>query len=35
MHSGDGLHEEMDLRAIACFDQALADFDQARSGTIR
>jgi hemoglobin len=25
MHSGNGLHEEMDQRAIACFDQALAD----------
>jgi hemoglobin len=25
IHSGDGLHEEMDQRAIACFDQALQD----------
>ncbi len=25
MHSGKGPHEEMDRRAIACFDQALAD----------
>lgn len=25
MHSGNGEHEEMDNRAIACFDQALAD----------
>jgi hemoglobin len=25
MHSGKGEHEEMDRRAIACFDQALAD----------
>ena len=24
-HSGNGLHEEMDQRAIACFDQALHD----------
>jgi hemoglobin len=24
-HSGNGPHEEMDLRAIACFDGALAD----------
>jgi hemoglobin len=24
MHSGNGLHDEMDRRAIACFDQALA-----------
>ena len=25
MHSGNGEHDEMDRRAIACFDQALAD----------
>lgn len=25
MHSGNGPHEEMDRRAIDCFDQALAD----------
>ncbi len=25
MHSGNGAHEEMDRRAIACFDQALTD----------
>lgn len=25
MHSGNGPHEEMDRRAIACFDQAMAD----------
>ena len=25
IHSGHGRHEEMDRRAIACFDQALAD----------
>jgi hemoglobin len=25
MHSGNGPHEEMDRRAILCFDQALAD----------
>ncbi|MGC2175131.1 MAG: group II truncated hemoglobin [Acidimicrobiales bacterium] len=25
MHSGNGEHREMDERAIACFDQALAD----------
>ncbi|BFU45022.1 group II truncated hemoglobin [Krasilnikovia sp. MM14-A1004] len=24
-HSGNGVHEEMDRRAIACFDRALAD----------
>jgi hemoglobin len=25
IHSGNGLHEEMDRRAIACFDQAMED----------
>jgi hemoglobin len=25
IHSGNGVHEEMDQRAIACFDQALHD----------
>jgi hemoglobin len=25
IHSGNGIHEEMDQRAIACFDQALED----------
>jgi hemoglobin len=25
MHSGNGPHQEMDLRAVACFDLALAD----------
>jgi hemoglobin len=25
IHAGNGPHEEMDLRAIACFDQALRD----------
>ena len=25
LHSGNGAHEEMDERAIACFDQAMAD----------
>jgi hemoglobin len=25
LHSGNGPHEEMDRRAIACFDQAMAD----------
>jgi len=25
IHSGNGLHEEMDRRAIACFDQSLDD----------
>ncbi len=27
MHSGNGPHEEMDRRAIACFDQALDDIE--------
>ena len=25
LHSGNGLHEEMDLRAVACFEGALQD----------
>jgi len=29
MHSGNGLHEEMDRRAIQCFDQALDDIELA------
>jgi hemoglobin len=29
-HSGNGVHEEMDQRAIACFDQALDDIGLAR-----
>lgn len=31
MHSGNGAHEEMDQRAIACFDQALEDIGIARN----
>ncbi len=31
MHSGNGPHEEMDQRAIACFDRALDDIGIARS----
>jgi hemoglobin len=27
MHSGNGPHEEMDRRAIACFDQAMQDME--------
>lgn len=27
LHSGNGLHEEMDRRAIDCFDQAMDDVD--------
>jgi hemoglobin len=35
MHSGNGPHEEMDRRAIACFDQALEDAGLARDDGLR
>ncbi len=35
MHSGNGPHEEMDQRAIACFDQALLDVGLARDERLR
>jgi hemoglobin len=35
MHSGNGPHEEMDERAIACFDQALVDVGLAADERIR
>jgi hemoglobin len=35
MHSGHGEHEEMDQRAIACFDQALADAGLAANCELR
>ena len=35
MHSGNGEHDEMDRRAIACFDQALADAGLAADATLR
>jgi hemoglobin len=35
IHSGNGAHEEMDRRAIACFDQALADTGLAVDGSLR
>ena len=35
MHSGNGPHEEMDLRAIACFDQALLDVGLAGDERLR
>jgi hemoglobin len=35
MHSGNGPHEEMDRRAIACFDQALADVGLDRDERLR
>jgi hemoglobin len=35
IHSGNGPHEEMDRRAIACFDQALEDVGLARDERLR
>lgn len=35
IHSGHGLHEEMDARAIACFDRALEDVGLAVDPTLR
>jgi hemoglobin len=35
IHSGNGPHEEMDHRAIACFDQALVDADLADDERLR
>ena len=35
IHSGNGAHEEMDRRAITCFDQALADTGLATDGRLR
>ena len=35
IHSGNGVHEEMDQRAIACFDQALDDVGLARHDELR
>lgn len=35
MHSGNGVHEEMDRRAIACFDQALEDTGFASDAALR
>jgi hemoglobin len=35
MHSGNGPHEEMDRRAIACFDQALVDVGLADDDSLR
>jgi hemoglobin len=35
IHSGNGLHEEMDQRAIACFDQALEDSGLAGNERLR
>ena len=35
MHSGNGEHEEMDRRAIACFDLALEDVGLAKNDALR
>src|SRR6266702_2927990 len=35
VHSGNGEHDEMDRRAIACFDHALADVGLADDGALR
>ena len=35
LHSGNGVHEEMDRRAIACFDLALEDAGFASDETVR
>ena len=35
MHSGNGPHEEMDQRAISCFDQALEDVGLAHDERLR
>jgi hemoglobin len=35
IHSGNGPHEDMDQRAIACFDQALEDVGLARDERLR
>jgi hemoglobin len=35
LHSGNGPHEEMDRRAIACFDQALIDTGLAADDKLR
>jgi hemoglobin len=35
LHSGNGPHEEMDRRAIECFDEALVDVGLARDDRLR
>ena len=35
MHSGNGPHEEMDRRAVECFDQALDDVGLDKAGPVR
>jgi hemoglobin len=35
LHSGNGVHDEMDRRAIACFDEAMADVGLAGDDQLR
>lgn len=35
IHSGNGEHQEMDRRAIACFDQALTDVELTNDDALR
>lgn len=35
IHSGNGQHEEMDRRAIACFDQAMTDLALSQNHPLR
>jgi hemoglobin len=35
IHSGNGVHDEMDRRAIVCFDQAMADVGLADDSALR
>jgi hemoglobin len=35
MHSGNGMHDEMDPRAVGCFDQALVDVGLAAADALR
>lgn len=35
IHSGNGVHDEMDRRAIACFDQALGDVGLDKDDALR
>lgn len=35
IHSGNGPHEEMDQRAIACFDQAMTDVSISENDRVR
>ena len=35
IHSGNGVHEDMDHRAIACFDQAMTDIGLSDENPVR